>query len=123
MVLEHENILKIKSIPVLILSAKGEEYDKLYGFSLGIEDYVMKPFSPKELMARLGVITRRNNKDRFGRGVSGKDKLSFEGLVIDGDGYNVYIDGEKAIMTLREFDVLYFLARNPNIVFHQGTAF
>ena len=113
----YENIIKIKSIPVLILSAKGEEYDKLYGFSLGIEDYVMKPFSPKELMARLGVITRRNNKDRFDCGVSGKERLSFEGLEIDGGGYNVYIDGEKAIMTLREFDVLYFLATNPNIVF------
>ena len=113
----YENILKIKYIPVLILSAKGEEYDKLYGFSLGIDDYVMKPFSPKELMARLGVITRRNQKERFNCKITGKEKLKFEGLEIDGGGYRVYIDGEKAVMTLREFDVLYFLATNPNIVF------
>lgn len=114
----YEKIKKTKKIPVLILSAKGEEYDKLYGFSLGIDDYVVKPFSPKELMARLGVIVSRN-KNSTNQEImnSKKTNLKFEGLDIDVGGYNVYIDGVKAILTLREFDLLYFLATHPNIVF------
>lgn len=113
----YEKIKKIKDIPVLILSAKGQEYDKLYGYSLGIDDYVVKPFSPKELMARLGVIVgRRKNPGNISEG-SQKRKLKFDGLEIDGEGYNVYIDGVKVVMTMKEFEVLYFLAIHPNIVF------
>ncbi len=59
----YEKIMKIKKIPVLVLSAKGEEYDKLYGFRLGIEDYVVKPFSPKELMARLELMLEDIKRD------------------------------------------------------------
>jgi two-component system response regulator ResD len=113
----YEKIKKIKDIPVLILSAKGQEYDKLYGYSLGIDDYVVKPFSPKELMARLGVIVGRRKNSGNISGSSQKRKLKFDGLEIDGEGYNVYIDGVKVIMTMKEFEVLYFLAAHPNIVF------
>ncbi|SHJ14526.1 response regulator transcription factor [Parasporobacterium paucivorans] len=114
----YEKIKKTNSIPVLILSAKGEEHDKLYGFSLGIDDYVVKPFSPKELMARLGVILSRNRgRQSISDGDTSKCRLQFEGMKIDGKAYNVYIDGVKAAITMREFDLLYFLASHPNIVF------
>lgn len=114
----YEKIKRIKDIPLLVLSAKGEEYDKLYGYSLGIDDYVLKPFSPKELMARLGVIISRNRSHSESKKVDdSKEVITVEGLSIDGKGYTVHVDGAKVFLTLREFDVLYFLSKHPNIVF------
>ncbi len=110
-----KEIRKSKKIPVLMLSARGEEYDKLFGFELGIDDYVVKPFSPKELMARLNVIITRNKKGDAEE--AGSDSVTLEGLTIDFPGRNVYVAGKKAEMTMKECDLLFFLAKHPNIVF------
>lgn len=106
-----KEIRKYKSTPVIMLSARGEEYDKLFGFELGIDDYVVKPFSPKELMARIKVIIKRN----AAKEVQMPDKMTFDGLVIDIAGREVYVDGEKASMTPKEYDLLFFLVKNKNL--------
>ena len=105
----YKEIKKNKSIPVLMLSARDEEYDKLFGFEIGIDDYVVKPFSPKELMARLNVIVSRNNKVHENR------KMTFETLTIDLDGRVVFIDDEKIDLTPKEYELLVFMAKNENI--------
>lgn len=105
-----KEIKKTKDIPVLMLSARGEEYDKLFGFEIGVDDYVVKPFSPKEVMARIKVIINRDkSKGRVNR------KLVFKGLEIDLDGRSVYVDDEKVDMTPKEFDLLAHMAENKNI--------
>ena len=105
-----KQIKKIGDFPVLMLSARGEEYDKLFGFELGIDDYVVKPFSPKEIMARLGVIISRNK-----RRTSAFDIEEFGGLKIDISAREVFVDGIKAEMTPKEYDLLFFLVKNKNI--------
>jgi len=106
-----KEIRKYKSIPVIMLSARGEEYDKLFGFELGIDDYVVKPFSPKELMARIKVVIKRN----AAKPAEYPDKFYFDGLIIDLAGREVYVDGEKASMTPKEYDLLFFLVKNKNL--------
>lgn len=105
----YKEIKKTKNIPVLMLSARGEEYDKLFGFEIGIDDYVVKPFSPKELMARLNVIVTRNQKLNDNR------VMEFEGLKIDLDGRSVSVDGERVDLTPKEYELLTYLAKNKNI--------
>jgi len=105
----YKEIKKIKNIPVLMLSARSEEYDKLFGFEIGIDDYVTKPFSPKELMARLNVIVNRNNK------FEGNNYLEYEGLKIDLDGRVVFVNDEKVDLTPKEYDLLVYLVKNENI--------
>ncbi len=111
----YKEIKKIKDIPVLMLSARGEEYDKLFGFEIGIDDYVTKPFSPKELMARLNVIVNRNSK------TTNNDNLIFQGLKIDLGGRVVFVDGEKIDLTPKEYDLLVFLVKNENIALSRET--
>lgn len=106
-----KEIKKYKSIPVIMLSARGEEYDKLFGFELGIDDYVVKPFSPKELMARIKVVLKRNTA----QSEETPDRIVFEGLEIDIAGREVYVDGKKASMTPKEYDLLFFLVKNKNL--------
>ena len=105
----YKEIKKIKDIPVLMLSARSEEYDKLFGFEIGIDDYVTKPFSPKELMARLNVIVNRNNK------VEENNTMEFEGLKIDLDGRVVFVDDEIVELTPKEYDLLVYMVKNKNI--------
>ena len=105
----YKEIKKIKNIPVLMLSARSEEYDKLFGFEIGIDDYVTKPFSPKELMARLNVIVNRNNK------VEENEAMEFEGLKIDLDGRVVFVDDEIVDLTPKEYDLLVYMVKNKNI--------
>ncbi len=105
----YKEIKKFKNIPVLMLSARGEEYDKLFGFEIGIDDYVVKPFSPKELMARLNVIVKRHKKINENR------IMDFEGLRIDLDGREVTVDGERVDLTPKEYDLLIFLSENEGI--------
>ncbi|MDD2495137.1 MAG: response regulator transcription factor [Tissierellia bacterium] len=107
-----KEIQKYKNIPILMLSARGEEYDKLYGFELGIDDYVVKPFSPKELLARLNVILRRNSK--FHNSVT-DDYFKYKGLEIDMIGRNVYVEGIKIDLTPKEYDLLFYLVKNKNV--------
>ena len=106
-----KEIKKYKTIPVIMLSARGEEYDKLFGFELGIDDYVVKPFSPKELMARVKVVLKRSSV----RTDDVPDRMKFEGLEIDMAGREVFVDGEKASMTPKEYDLLFFLVKNRNV--------
>lgn len=107
-----KEIKKTKNIPVIMLSARGEEYDKLFGFEIGIDDYVVKPFSPKELMARVKVVIKRNSHEVNS---NKNERLVFGGLEIDIPGREVYVDGKKASMTPKEYDLLFYLAKNNNI--------
>ena len=107
-----KEIKKIKDIPVIMLSARSEEYDKLFAFELGVDDYVTKPFSPKEVMARINAVTKRRSVCRAN---SGNEILKFEGLEIDMAGRNVYVDGEKAELTPKEYELLFYLVRNKGI--------
>lgn len=108
-----KEIRKYKQTPVMMLSARGEEYDKLFGFEIGIDDYVVKPFSPKEVMARINAIVKRNST-AFAQ-TSASDTEKFEGLEINFVSRNVYIDGVKANLTPKEYDLLFYLVRNKNI--------
>lgn len=98
--------------PVLMLSARSTEVDKLYGFELGIDDYVVKPFSPRELMARLKVIVTRHAQDR----PSPRNVLTLGGLAIDWDGRSVSVNGERVELTAKEYDLLLYLTENRGIV-------
>ncbi len=109
----YQEIKKHKDIPVLMLSARSDEYDKLFGFEIGIEDYVVKPFSPKELMARVNVILRRNTQDVQ------HNRLEFDGLIIDLDGHEVYVDKEPVDLTPKEYELLVYLAKNENIALNR----
>lgn len=104
-----KEIMKFKNVPVLMLSARTDEYDKLYGFDLGIDDYVVKPFSPRELMARINVIINRN------KGSQEHDKLVFNDLKIDLDAMDVFIDDVKIELTPKEYELLVYMAKNRNI--------
>ncbi len=106
-----KEIHKTKNIPVIMLSARGEEYDKLFGFEIGVDDYVVKPFSPKELMARVKVVLKRNTHKEE----AVPDKFTFEGLEVDIAGREVYVNGQKASMTPKEYDLLFYLVKNKNI--------
>ena len=94
-----------------MLSARSEEYDKLFAFELGVDDYVTKPFSPKEVMARINAVTKRRAARTEERG----DIERFEGLEIDQAGRNVYVDGEKATLTPKEYELLFYLVKNKGI--------
>ena len=100
-------IKKIKDIPFIMLSARGEEYDKLIGFDLGIDDYVTKPFSPKELVARIKVITKR--KDVV------NNIFEIEGVRLDDVAHDVYVDGKKIYLTPKEYELLKYFFDNKNI--------
>lgn len=109
-----KEIRKTKSTPVIMLSARDEVYDKLFGFEMGIDDYVVKPFSLKELMARINAIVSRTStkKDTSDQKV---EKYVFEGLEVDMLGRNVYVDGEKKELTPKEFELLQYFILNKNI--------
>ena len=98
--------------PVLMLSARGEEYDRIHGFELGIDDYVVKPFSPKELMMRINAILKRVHPSRE---ESSKDIVRFEGLTIDFTGRIVTVDGKKVDLSPKEYDLLFYMVNNRNI--------
>lgn len=105
-----KEIKKEKKIPVIMLSARGEEYDKLFGFEIGIDDYVVKPFSPKELMARIKAVLARGAVTQ-----TQEETIKYRGLVINFTAREVTIDGEKANMTPKEYDLLFYMVRNMNI--------
>ena len=104
-------IRKISSVPVLMLSARGEEYDRIHGFEIGIDDYVVKPFSPKELMMRVNAIIKRSSQ-----GKKAADTTAvFEGLKIDFSARIVEIDGVRVDLSPKEYDLLYYMVINKNI--------
>lgn len=108
-------IRKVSQVPIIMLTARGEEYDKLFGFELGVDDYIVKPFSPKELLARMKAIIRRN-ADIQSNGTN-TDKLVIEGLEIQFDSRNVYVDGKLVTLTPKEYELLKFFVQNQNRVF------
>ena len=91
-----------KNIPFIMLSARSEEYDKLIGFDLGIDDYVTKPFSPKELVARIKAVTKRNDNT--------EDVYEVKGIKLDNVAHDVYVDGKKIYLTPKEYDLLKYLS-------------
>ena len=103
-----KELRKNSKIPVIMLSARGEEYDRIHGFEVGIDDYVVKPFSPKELMMRVAAIIKRTGK------VTG-DIFEYQGLKVDFAGRIVYVDGNKAELTPKEYDLLFYLIKNKGI--------
>ena len=104
-------IHKFSQIPVLMLSARGEEYDRIHGFELGVDDYVTKPFSPKELMLRVQAIIKRSS----GYSAPRKEILTFEGLKVDFTGRMVYVDGEQISLSPKEYELFFYLVRNRGI--------
>ena len=108
-----KEIRKEKDIPVLMLSARGTEYDKLFGFEVGIDDYVVKPFSPKELMARVNVIV---NRHRPQSGTSVRRTLKAGALTIDVSGRVVTVDGQRVDLTVKEYDLLLYFVENQGMV-------
>jgi len=106
-----KEIKKIREIPIIMLSARGEEYDKLFGFELGIDDYIVKPFSPKELLARVRAVLKRNSQK-----ISSQEKLViYKGLTINFTAREVVRNGERVAMTPKEYDLLFFLVKNMNV--------
>lgn len=106
-----KKIKEIKDIPVIMLSARSAEYDKMFGFEVGIDDYVTKPFSPNELMARIKVIVNRHSNSSKKEGI-----IIDESLKIDTLGHNVFIGNEKIELTAKEYDLLLCLVNNKGIV-------
>ncbi|WML46032.1 response regulator transcription factor [Neobacillus sp. PS3-40] len=100
--------------PIIMLSAKGEESDKILGLNLGGDDYVTKPFSPGEVVARVNAILRRSKSE-----IEDNDKLEFANLVIDIKKYEIVVDGTKIMSTPKEVELLWFLASNPGRVFNR----
>ena len=110
-------IRKTSSIPIIMLSARGEEYDRINGFEVGIDDYVVKPFSPKELMLRIEAIMKRVRKNY-------SDRVKKENVIIsiDGGGLRadvtarlVFIDGERIDMSPKEYDLFFYMLENKNV--------
>ena len=118
-------IRKTSSTPVLMLSARGEEYDKIHGFELGIDDYVVKPFNPLELTARVKSQLRRYTQLNPNRntGQAAKNEINIKGLSINKDNHKVVVYGEEIKLTPIEFDILYLLASNPGRVFSTDEIF
>lgn len=105
-----KEIRKGKDIPILMLSARGAEYDKLIGFEIGVDDYVVKPFSPKELMARVNVIVNRHKAQN-----RKLPEIVMKGIRIDTLGRNVYVDDVKTELTAKEYDLLIYFIENKGI--------
>ncbi len=106
-----KEIRKFSSTPVLMLSARGEEYDRIHGFELGIDDYVVKPFSPKELMMRIDAIMKRSGKAAPAK----KDVFEYQTLRVDFSARIVTIDGKRLDLTPKEYDLLFYMIKNRNI--------
>ena len=106
-----KEIKKFKDVPIIMLSARGEEYDKLFGFELGIDDFVVKPFSPKELIARINaVLSRRRSTEQAQQSI-----MKFDGLEINIPARTVTVDGSKIDLTPKEYELLFYLVKNKNI--------
>lgn len=103
-------IRKFCNTPIIMLSARGEEYDKIHGFELGTDDYVVKPFSPKELMMRVNAVIKRSGAD-----VMEKDVFVYKDLSVDFSGRIVTINGKRVEMTPKEYDLFFYMVKNNGI--------
>ena len=117
-----KQIRKEKNIPILMVSAKKDDIDKIRGLGMGADDYITKPFSPSEMVAR--VKAHLNRYDRLvGNGMRENDTIEIRGLKIDRTARRVFLDGEERVFTTKEFDLLTFLANNPNRVYTKEELF
>ncbi len=105
-------IRKFCKTPIIMLSARGEEYDKIHGFELGSDDYVVKPFSPKELMMRVAAVIKRSSA---GTAEKERDVYTYKGLVIDFSARIVTVDGQRVEMTPKEYELLFYMVRNKGL--------
>lgn len=110
-----KEIRKISQVPVIMLSARSEEYDKLYGFDLGIDDYVTKPFSPKELMRRVNAVLARATHKNNQESATTNEVWQYKNLKIDYSAHIVTINNEKIDLTPKEYELLVYLIKNQNI--------
>ncbi len=108
-------IRKTSSVPIVMLSARGEEYDKINGFEIGIDDYVVKPFSPKEHMLRVNAIMKRSASQKVEENKNEVVSLANGGLVADLTARIVYIDGERIDMSPKEYELFFYMLKNKNI--------
>lgn len=115
-------IRAVKDIPIIIVSAKKEEIDKIYGLGMGADDYMTKPFSPSELVARVKAHLSRYDR-LVGANREQNDVIEIRGLRIDKTARRVFVDGEEKSFTTKEFDLLHFLASHPNKVFTREDLF
>lgn len=106
-----KEIRKHCNTPIIMLSARGEEYDKIHGFELGIDDYVVKPFSPKELMMRVNAVLKRSN----GADTPSQDVFKYENLVVDFTARIVTVNGERIDMTPKEYELFFYMVKNKGI--------
>lgn len=109
-----KEIRKFRQTPIIMLSARGEEYDKIHGFELGSDDYVVKPFSPKELMMRVNAVIKRSSGGASGDD-SKKDVFEYEGLNVDFSARIVTIDGNRVEMTPKEYELFFYMVRNKGL--------
>ncbi len=118
--LEITRWLRARSdVPIIMLTARREETDRVLGFEMGADDYVVKPFSPRELVSRVRAVLRRTHGSGAGPAASSQAMLTFDGLSIDPNTRQVTVDGRDVSLTAREFDLLYLLARHPRQVFNR----
>ncbi len=106
-----KEIRKSSNTPIIVLSARGEEYDKIHGFELGIDDYVVKPFSPKELMMRVAAVIKRTQ----GANVTQRDVFNYKGLSVDFSARIVTVDGVRVDMTPKEYDLFFYMCKNKGL--------
>ena len=106
-----KEIRKFCNTPIIMLSARGEEYDKIHGFELGTDDYMVKPFSPKELMMRVNAVLKRSNAQNTDK----KDVFTYKGLTVDFSARIVTIDGNRIEMTPKEYELFFFMVKNKGI--------
>ena len=102
------NIRQKSKVPVIMLTARSEEQDELFGFELGVDEYISKPFSPKILVARIEAILKRTNVEK-------EEKREYDGILIDESGRTVSVDGKKIDLSLREYELLKYLLDNENV--------
>ena len=102
-------IRRISDVPVMMLTARSQDFDQITGFEAGADDYVTKPFSPKEVMARVHAVLKRYGEE------AANEVVTFEGLTIDMAGRNVYVDGEKVELTPKEYEILFYFVKNKGI--------
>lgn len=117
-----KEIRRTKNIPIIMVSAKKDEIDKIRGLGLGADDYMTKPFSPSELVARVNAHLARYQR-LVGSNVNNNEVIEIRGLKIDKTARRVYVDGEEKSFTTKEFDLLTFLAQNPNHVYTKEELF
>ena len=105
-----KEIRKTDNVPIIMLSARGEEYDRIHGFELNVDDYVVKPFSPKELMMRINAVLKRTGKAQNRR-----EEFTYKGLYADFSARVIKIDGKKIDMTPKEYELFYYMVKNNGI--------